>query len=204
MSMCGIAGYIGAKTIDQQRIDRCLALMHHRGPDASGFFGHRTPDGRHVYLLHTRLSIIDLDPRANQPFRIGPRVLVYNGEIYNYLELRHELEGAGGRFVTSSDTEVLLQQLIARGAEGLDACEGMWAFASYDEGDGSLLLSRDRFGEKPLYLYSAGHGTYFGSEVKLIAALLGRRLEVDYEHLRRYLVNGYKALYKNGDRKSVV
>ena len=198
MSMCGIAGYIGAKTIDQQRIDRCLGLMHHRGPDASGFFGHRTPDGRHVYLLHTRLSIIDLDPRANQPFRIGPRVLVYNGEIYNYLELRHELEGAGCRFVTSSDTEVLLQQLIARGAEGLDACEGMWAFASYDEGDGSLLLSRDRFGEKPLYLYPAGHGTYFGSEVKLIAALLGRRLEVDYEHLRRYLVNGYKALYKNG------
>ena len=94
MSMCGIAGYFGAKTIDQQRFDRCLGLMHHRGPDASGFFGHQTPDGRHVYLLHTRLSIIDLDPRANQPFRIGPRVLVYNGELYNYLELRDELTRA--------------------------------------------------------------------------------------------------------------
>ncbi len=192
--MCGIAGYIGTSVIDQDRIDLCLRLMHHRGPDASGTYEHVTPDDRRVYLLHTRLSIIDLDPRSNQPFRIGPSVLAYNGELYNYLELRRELEKAGRPFVTDSDTEVLLQQLIAHGPDGLDPCEGMWAFASYDERDGSLLLSRDRFGEKPLYLYRTPDGTYFGSEVKLLVALLGRRLEVNYEHLYRYLVNGYKAL----------
>ena len=103
----------------------------------------------------------------------------------------------GVTFTTTSDTEVLMQTLDQLGWQGLDRCEGMWAFAVYDEANGSLTLCRDRFGEKPLCLYRDVGGLYFGSEPKFIVALLGRRLDVDRSHLYRYLVNGYKALYKD-------
>ena len=195
--MCGIAGYIGAKTIDPQRIDACLEAMKHRGPDAAQQYHHSIAPGHHVYLLHTRLSIIDIDPRADQPFRIDGHVLSFNGELYNYLEMRRDLQTQGCTFRTDSDTEVLLQQLIHHGTKGLDDCEGMWAFAFYHERDGSLLLCRDRFGEKPLYLFQTDSGLFFGSEIKFIKALLNRPLQINYDHLYRYMVNGYKALYKN-------
>src|SRR5262249_21752465 len=153
-----------------------------------------TAAGRHVELLHTRLSIIDLDPRAHQPMQVGTRTIAFNGELYNYRELRTELEREGVAFATSSDTEVLLRAIDVWGWDALDRCEGMWAFAVHDEADGSLVLCRDRFGEKPLYVYREGGGLYFASEVKGIAALRGARLRPDGEHLARYLVNGYKAL----------
>ena len=81
--MCGIAGYIGTSEIEPKRVETCLRLMHRRGPDHAAFFQHRYSRGQHVYLLHSRLSIIDLDERANQPFRIGSKVLIHNGELYN-------------------------------------------------------------------------------------------------------------------------
>ncbi|MFA4903574.1 MAG: asparagine synthase (glutamine-hydrolyzing) [Desulfobaccales bacterium] len=195
--MCGIAGYFGLKELDPERLQACLALMRRRGPDHEAFRHWTNPAGRNVYLLHSRLSIIDLDPRANQPFQVGSKWLVYNGELYNYLEVRRDLQAHGRHFTTESDTEVLLNALECHGWSALDRCEGMWAFAVYDEADGSLTLCRDRFGEKPLYLYRTGSGVYFGSEIKFITALLGRRLEVNFDHLYRYLVNGYKALYKD-------
>ena len=172
--------------------------MGRRGPDATGLYQAAPAEGQNVYLLHSRLSIIDLDERANQPFRRGSKVLVYNGELYNYVELKANLRQKGKQFDTSSDTEVLLETLSTYGLEGMDLCEGMWAFAAYDEEEGSLLLSRDRFGEKPLFLYRDSTGLYFGSEVKFIFALLGTAAPVDFDHLYRYMVNGYKALYKNG------
>ncbi|MCH8314854.1 MAG: asparagine synthase (glutamine-hydrolyzing) [Planctomycetes bacterium] len=196
--MCGIAGYIGSKTIDPRRIDACLGAMQHRGPDASNQYHHSLAPDHHVYLLHTRLSIIDIDPRADQPFKIGPHVLTFNGELYDYLERKRKLETGGTTFRTDSDTEVLLQQLIHHGIGGLDECEGMWAFALYDERAGSLLLCRDRFGEKPLYLFETDGGLFFGSEIKFVKALLDRPLQINYDHLYRYMVNGYKALYKTG------
>lgn len=195
--MCGIAGYYGSRILGPERIQECLRRMRRRGPDHADFYHHRFSPDRSVYLLHSRLSIIDLDPRSHQPFRDGSRVMVYNGEMYNYLELRQELLAAGEEFRTSSDTEVLLRVIARRGWPGLDRCEGMWAFAVYDESDGSLLLSRDRFAEKPLYLHSDESGVYFGSEPKFIAALLNRRLPVNRNHLLRYLVNGYRSLYKS-------
>ena len=171
--------------------------MGRRGPDASGVYRHSFGQNRHICLVHTRLSIIDLDERSNQPFRIAPRVLGCNGELYNYLELKQELISRGSNFITESDTEVLLKTIIEFGwAKGLDKCEGMWAFALYDERDGALRLCRDRFGEKPLYLYRDLTGLYFGSEVKFVFALLGHNLDVNYDQLYRYLVNGYKSLYK--------
>ena len=197
--MCGIAGYYGGGPIKDQQIQKCLKLMHRRGPDHADFFQHTNTKGRHVYLLSSRLSILDLEERSNQPFRLGPKVLVYNGELYNYLELKQQLTTQNKQFLTESDTEVLLHVLHDLGWKGLTLCEGMWAFALYDEIDGSLILSRDRFGEKPLYIYRDQTGLYFGSEVKFIFSLLGRRLDVNYQHLYRYMINGYKSLYKGSE-----
>jgi asparagine synthase (glutamine-hydrolysing) len=195
--MCGIAGYVGDERLPPDRIEACLRLMGRRGPDASGSYEHRGPGGRWVNLLHSRLAIIDLDPRANGPFRFGDHVLTYNGELYEYVELRAELERSGVPFRTSSDTEVVAAAIASgRAATLLGSYEGMWAFAAYDEGSGSLLLGRDRFGEKPLFLLREGSGLYFASEPKMLFALSGRRPSVNRDHLRRYLVNGYKALYK--------
>ena len=121
---------------------------------------------------------------------------MYNGEIYNFLEIRRSLEEIGHVFRTGGDTEVLARALDHWGEAALDKLEGMWAFAWYDEGNGTLLLSRDRFGEKPLYLWEQDGGLYFASEVKGLAALAGKWPEINENHLIRYLVNGYKALYK--------
>jgi asparagine synthase (glutamine-hydrolysing) len=193
--MCGIAGYFGIDPPPPDRVGHCLQLMRRRGPDAAAAYRFATA-GRQAMLLHSRLSIIDLEERANQPFRVGCHVLSYNGELYNYVELRRELAAEGQDFQTESDTEVLLKTLVQYGVDGLDRCEGMWAFAVFNEADGSLLLCRDRFGEKPLYLFRDAEGLYFGSEVKFLAALRGRPFDVNEEHLYRYLVNGYKSLYK--------
>lgn len=170
--------------------------MGRRGPDGHGSIATRI-GGRNAYLLHSRLRIIDLDPRANQPFKRADGHLCFNGEVYNYLELREKLNQGGEAFTTESDTEVLAAILATQGWQGLDTCEGMWAFAWVDSQ--GLMLSRDRFGEKPLFIFEDASGVYFGSEPKFIFALLGHRLPINHHHLRRYLVNGYKALYKGTD-----
>jgi asparagine synthase (glutamine-hydrolysing) len=173
--------------------------MRRRGPDHQEFRRWNTDKDRSVYLLHSRLGIIDLDLRANQPMGRDHKWIALNGELYNYVELRDALVSDGVVFQTQSDTEVLLSILAQQGETALDRCEGMWAFALFDEGDGSLILCRDRFGEKPLYLYRCDDGIYFASEIKFISALLGRSLEINQEHLLRYLVNGYKSLYKGSN-----
>jgi asparagine synthase (glutamine-hydrolysing) len=182
--------------VPPERIQRTLELMRHRGPDCGAHRSFTTAAGHTVDLLHTRLSIIDLEARSDQPFRSGSTWLAFNGELYNYIEVREELARRGAAFHTEGDTEVLATTLDREGWDGLDRCEGMWGFATYDESSGVLGLSRDRFGEKPLYIYRDGEDLYFGSEIKFIVALLGRPLRVNYRHLHRYLVNGYKALYK--------
>ncbi|WHZ25202.1 MAG: Asparagine synthetase [glutamine-hydrolyzing] [Nitrospira sp.] len=198
--MCGIAGFIGTRYIADPSVQTCLDLMRHRGPDASGVRRFTTPSGRHVLLMHSRLSIIDLDPRSNQPFKVDRRWMVLNGELYNYLEIKERLVKEGVRFQTRSDTEVFLAAICRDGWRVLDQAEGMWAVAVYDEDQGDLTLSRDRFGEKPLYVVRSPEGLYFGSEAKFLFALMGRTLPVNLEHVRRYLVNGYKAIYKSHER----
>jgi len=194
--MCGIAGYWGAQPPDDAAVHGALELMRRRGPDHRQCFGAETQPGVSVRLLHSRLSIIDLDPRSNQPFTIGDTTLVFNGEIYNYLELRQRLLAQGVALRTDSDTEVLLQYYRLYGEACLEHFEGMWSFAIFDAARQSLFLARDRFGEKPLYVMRAGHGLYFGSEVKLLAALAGSWPQVDTGQLRRYLALGYKCLHK--------
>lgn len=193
--MCGIAGYVGATELSASQLDETLACLEHRGPDnrAVRHWRHGT---RNIYLLHTRLNIIDLDHRADQPLQIGTKSISFNGELYNYLEVAADLKREGRAFRTSSDTEVLLTAIDQYGWDGLARCEGMWAFAVYDETDGSLTLSRDRFGEKPLYLHRDETGFYFASEVNALAALVGHCFPPNLTHMFRYMVNGYRTLYK--------
>ena len=199
MIMCGIAGYIGKNNFNTNKINTCLNLMKRRGPDISQFFRHTFRNNTNVFLLHSRLSIIDLDKRSNQPFKYQNKVLIFNGELYNYIELKKELVSKGHQFKTKSDTEVMLHILIEYGWQGLDKCEGMWAFALYDTIDNSLILCRDRFGEKPLYYFRDEDELYFGSEIKFISSLLTKKLSINNEHLYRYMTNGYKSLYKSKD-----
>jgi len=196
--MCGIAGYIGPGAIEEGRIGETMKRMVNRGPDHQAFRMFREGD-RTVCLIHSRLSIIDLDPRAHQPLTMGDKTVIFNGEIYNYLELRAELGKEGVVFQTSSDTEVLLQCYRRYGEGCVERFEGMWAFAIYDRGEDKLFLSRDRFAEKPLYFMKTPAGFFFASEIKFIAALAGRRMEINKRHIFRYLVNGYKSLYKTGE-----
>lgn len=193
--MCGIAGVIGPEPPSPERLKTTLKALGNRGPDAEGQ-GSYAIGSSHVTLIHTRLAIIDLDPRANQPFEQDGLVLCYNGEIYNYLELRQELEDLGHAFATRSDTEVLLRSYREWGMDCLDKFEGMWAFALLDTAAGRLVLSRDRFGEKPLFTWKRGDNLFFASEVKALAALAGAKPAVNTDQILRYLVNGYKCLHK--------
>ncbi|HWP95225.1 MAG TPA: asparagine synthase (glutamine-hydrolyzing) [Syntrophomonadaceae bacterium] len=196
--MCGIAGYIGKEPIATDNIRNTLSLMLNRGPDHQAFKTFNEQKYT-VSLLHSRLGIIDLEERSNQPFSIDECTLVFNGEIYNHVELREYLQGKGVNFKTQSDTEVLLQSYLYYGKDCVQHFEGMWSFAIYDRRKGQLFLSRDRFGEKPLYLYRTPRGIFFASEVKYIRSLSDSLLDINYQHLYRYLVNGYKSLYKTGD-----
>jgi asparagine synthase (glutamine-hydrolysing) len=197
--MCGIAGYFGKNEIPDVRVDACLKLMHHRGPDARGVFRSSSAREGNVLLLHTRLQIIDQDPRANQPFEDEDLAFITNGELYNFLELKEEALRKGEVFRTRSDTEVFFKILKREGLKGLERCEGIWAFALYQKQTKTLNLSRDRFGEKPLYLLRDDSGLYFGSEIKFLSALLGKKLEINLQQLYRFLVNGYRSLNKRNE-----
>ena len=196
--MCGIAGYFGRKPPNEGAIDKTLSLMKNRGPDHQAYKSFSFKDIQ-VCLLHSRLSIIDLDSRSNQPFTIGNKTIVYNGEIYNYVELRKALIDRGIELKTQSDTEVLLHYYSLYGEKCVQHFEGMWAFAIFDLDLELLFLSRDRFAEKPLYYIDFSDGFYFGSEIKFIMSLIGGSLKVNYQHMLRHLVNGYKALYKKNE-----
>ncbi len=196
--MCGIAGYFGPLDVPEQRVQATLRGMSRRGPDNVGFARfHLGPTN--AVLLHGRLAIIDPDPRANQPMTRDGVTLVFNGEIYNYRELRSRLHSLGAEFSTQSDTEVLLQAYRVWGERCVEHFEGMWAFAILDTRRQRLLLSRDRFGEKPLKLWERDGGLYFASQTRQLATLAGRWPQPDTQTLRRLMVNGYKSILKHRD-----
>jgi asparagine synthase (glutamine-hydrolysing) len=170
--MCGIAGSFAyaeaAPPVDRAELERVSEAMARRGPDGKGFWS--TPDGR-VAFAHRRLAIIDLKETGNQPMSTadGRLTIVFNGEIYNYRELRRELEAKGFAFRTQSDTEVLLHLYHDRGAAMVGALRGMFTFAIWDERQQSLFLARDPFGIKPLYVADDGKTLRFASQVKALA-----------------------------------
>jgi len=196
--MCGIAGYIGFKPLSETSVKSCLSTMERRGPDAQRFVLGELGN-THYALLHSRLSIIDLDPRSHQPYVFDDCTLVFNGEIYNYIELREELIAKGFEFQTDSDTEVLIKAYRCFGKECVHHFEGMWAFALLDNRSNELLLSRDRFAEKPLYYLIQDQQLFFASEIKQIEALKGQKLNPNMQQAYRYLVNGHKTLNKYGE-----
>ncbi len=150
------------------RLDLSISLLKHRGPDHQSEWNSPANEEA-VALGHTRLAVLDLSPDSNQPMHsaCGRYAIVFNGEIYNFLELRKELESKGLVFRTSSDTEVLLQGLIFEGPGFQLRCDGMWAFCLWDRKQGTALLGRDRFGKKPLYYVALGGGSIaFASEMK--------------------------------------
>lgn len=193
--MCGIAGAFGPFRLDQEKIKRTSRSLQHRGPDAMGV-SQITLGRNELTLLHQRLSIIDLEEHANQPMVRDNCHLIFNGEIYNYIELRQDLERLGWLFKTKSDSEVLLTAYLQWGPECLDRMEGMWAFAIADQRNQTLFLSRDRFGEKPLFYALIDGVFYFSSEPKNIPQLSGKGLSPNYNHIKRYLVNGFRSLFK--------
>jgi asparagine synthase (glutamine-hydrolysing) len=175
--VCGIAGCYqqpdGHKLVDVMS-DR----IAHRGPDARGIWSHE--DERvSIHLGHRRLSIIDLSSAADQPLRKGALTLVYNGELYNYKELRAELASHGAEFVTKSDTEVVLEAWRAWGPAALRRFRGMFAFALTDTVTGELVLARDPLGIKPLFYHRRGNGVMFASELKALLAAVGGELRIE-------------------------
>jgi asparagine synthase (glutamine-hydrolysing) len=175
--VCGIAGCY--QQADGRKLtDIMTDRIAHRGPDAGGVWAHED-DRVSIYLGHRRLSIIDLSSAADQPFRKGNLTLVYNGELYNFRELRAELSGRGTRFVTHSDTEVVLEAWRCWGPAALDRFRGMFAFALADATTGELVLARDPLGIKPLFYHQRGDGVVFASELKALLAALGTELRIE-------------------------
>jgi len=181
--MCGIAGF--SLFNYQEGGSASLEAMHkaivHRGPDASGIYL-----DEHIGLCHRRLSILDLSEAGNQPMfsADGNLVIVFNGEIYNFLELRAELEQQGVSFKSHTDTEVILALYAREGVKCLDKLNGMFAFALWDKTKQELFIARDRLGKKPLYYFSDKGRFAFGSEIKAILALqdIPREIRLDAVH----------------------
>lgn len=188
--MCGIVGIIAKDETGKQNFNKlkdAVKELNLRGPDASGITTHKN-----IGLGHARLSIIDTSEGATQPFtsQDGRYILVFNGEIYNFKQLRKPLEQKGHTFKTHSDTEVLLYHLIEYGKEGIQDLNGFFGFAFYDKEEESSLIVRDRFGIKPLHIYEDNHQLIFGSELKSIFAFNITK-ELDYSSLQLFLKFNY-------------
>ncbi|MBK7327625.1 MAG: asparagine synthase (glutamine-hydrolyzing) [Dehalococcoidia bacterium] len=187
--MCGISGILraGGEPVPPGLIDAMIATLRHRGPDGEGSYF--APG---IAFGHTRLAIIDLSAASDQPFIDDEAglALSFNGEIYNYIELRDELRSLGQQFRSTGDTEVLLRAYQQWGPGCLPRLNGMFAFALWDNRKRTLLLGRDRFGEKPLYIARSPKGLVFASEMKAILAVRPELREANRKAMYRYLSRG--------------
>jgi asparagine synthase (glutamine-hydrolysing) len=199
--MCGIAGFIRscAPQAREELLKRMGEVIRHRGPDASGEYLDAV-----VGLAHRRLSILDLSPLGTQPMHSldGRYVIVFNGEIYNFLELRAELERSGVVFRSRTDTEVILALYGRHGVGCLEMLNGMFAFALWDKESHTLILARDRIGKKPLYYYHAGGDRLaFASEIKSLLQLPGINREIEPTAIPDFLSYQYipepKTIYRD-------
>ncbi len=205
--MCGIAGWIARpeRGLDEDALAAMLQAITHRGPDDQGTVRFRSVTGHEVFLGHRRLAIIDPEG-ARQPMcdSASGVALTFNGEIYNFRELRDELSACGYCFTRDSDTEVLLRAYEHWGGAVVDHLRGMFAFAIWDARNERLFLARDRFGEKPLFLHEDASGLYFASEIKALLRIPGFEVGVDLDAVWDYLayryVPGPKTLFR-GIRK---
>ena len=185
--MCGIAAIIGleGRKVDVTALERMAFSLQHRGPDDKGVYINGS-----VGFGFRRLSILDLSASGHQPkvSHDGKKILIFNGEIYNYIELREELRGLGYHFESTGDTEVLLAAYSEWGKNCLPKLNGMWAFLIYDISEKKIFGSRDRFGVKPLYRYSSSDLVLFGSEIKAILHSGYYKADINLEVAARFLV----------------
>ena len=189
--MCGIVGRISLKTpVDSEIFTNQVNSLKHRGPDNQGIW---VSNDKHIALGHCRLSIIDLNSNANQPMTdiTGRYTIVFNGEVYNYQELKKELENSGFAFRTNSDTEVALNSYIKWGKDCLNKFNGMFALAVYDSNSESIFLARDRAGEKPLYYYKNEQSISFASELKALLKDTKCPKQINKEALKSYFYFNY-------------
>jgi len=192
--MCGIAGYrtfVESAEPLRDQLSSALDALRHRGPDDGGLW---TEGGiAQIGLGQRRLSIIDLSAFGHQPMtsHCGQWVMVYNGEVYNFREIRAELEGLGHRFPGTGDSEVILQAFAQWGPQAVTRFVGMFAIALFHKPTGQTHLLRDRLGVKPLYYHWDGKRLFFGSELKAVRAFTGWQPEIDRDALSDYLRYGY-------------
>jgi len=187
--MCGISGVVNCGS--RQTLARMTQVQTHRGPDDAGLWEHRSPDGSYVGLGSRRLAILDLSPGGHMPManESGSIWITYNGEVYNFRDLRRELEGKGHRFFSGTDTEVVLRLYEEEGPECVRRLKGMFALAICDLRQGSpvLFVARDHFGVKPLYYWYRGRQFAFASEIKALLEVPGLEAELDPDALHQYL-----------------
>jgi asparagine synthase (glutamine-hydrolysing) len=193
--MCGIVGIVNldGSPVDPGLVERMTAAIAHRGPDGVG----QTVDGA-VGLGNRRLAIIDLSPLGAMPMATddGAFVITYNGELYNFLDLRHELEGLGHRFRSRTDTEVVLHAYVEWGDRCVERFNGMFAFAVHDKRRREVFLTRDRYGIKPLYLAEAGGALLFASEIKCFLEHAQFRADISLPHLLEYFT--FQNIFSDG------
>lgn len=186
--MCGITGIISTKTIQNGLIEKMTDTIVSRGPNGFGY--HHSKD---FVFGHRRLSIVDLSDAGHQPMEYQDRyVITYNGEVYNYIELRNELIAQGYSFNSHTDTEVIIAAYDCWGVECLTRFNGMWAFVLYDKTTQQFFISRDRFGKKPLYYYKDKNNFIFASEIKAIVAHPDVITEPNIDFLNDFLQHGAK------------
>ena len=185
--MCGIIGVVGPRQMTREGFVKARESLHHRGPDDEGLF-----DEPEILLGFRRLSILDLSPTGAQPMTsaCGRFVIVFNGEVYNFRELRTALEEEGHRFRSTGDTEVVLELFAREGERCLPRLRGMFAFAVWDRLEKALFLARDRFGIKPLYVWRRPNGLSFASEVRALRALPGGPAQISRRAVEGYLYWG--------------
>jgi asparagine synthase (glutamine-hydrolysing) len=187
--MCGISGLVNCGS--RETLARMTHIQSHRGPDDSGLWEQRFPDGSYVGLGSRRLAILDLSADGHMPMTNANRsvFITYNGEVYNFADLRRELEGKGYRFSSDTDTEVVLHLYEEEGPDCVKRLDGMFAFAICDLRSGSptVFLARDHFGVKPFYYWYRGRQMAFASEIKALLEVPGIRAELDEESLHQYL-----------------
>ncbi len=188
--MCGIVGWVGRDSIDPHAVDRALETLNRRGPDGSGRWC--SPDATAI-LGHRRLAILDPSIRGEEPSLAPDRAsaFIHNGEIYNFRQIREDLETQGERFVSESDGEVAHRLLRLHGPDALCRLEGMFVLALWDDASGRLLLARDRLGIKPLYYTRAAGGIAFASEPKALLSLPGISARLDPDAVSDFLSYGY-------------
>jgi asparagine synthase (glutamine-hydrolysing) len=187
--MCGISGLVNCG--DRETLVRMTNVQSHRGPDDSGLWERHFPDGAYIGLGSRRLAILDLSADGHMPMsnEDGSVWITYNGEIYNFAELRHELEGKGHRFRSHTDTEAIVHLYEEYGVACLNRLQGMFAIAICDLRGASpkIFLARDHFGIKPLYYCERGGKLAFGSEVKALLEVPGIEASLSMEALDQYL-----------------